>query len=99
RDGDLGRFRRRLPDDTADGYPIRLELFQCDAVEAGRHIRVQVARSADLVDQLGGHGSDAHRASSARMLRDHAAPVLGDLCDGEAWAREVSYLPERGVVA
>ena len=95
----LERRRRRLAPHAADPHPVRAVLGQLDAVEARHGVRAEVARAADLVEQLRRHRSHRDGAPGPRVLGHHRAPVGVHLGDGEADPLSPWDLVEEGVVA
>ncbi len=74
-------------------------LGQRDRVEQCGGIGVGVRRSADLVEELGGHRPDRHQPAGAGVFRDDARTVGEHLGDREPRVLEVRDLLEEGVVA
>ena len=99
-DADLELRGRGVAADAADRDAVGPGLAELHAVEVGGDVGVEVARTLDLVDQLGGDGVDGDHAAGAVVLGDHARPVGGDLGDREAEGGHVaSQLEEAGEVA
>jgi hypothetical protein len=97
---DLEGLRRGAATDAGDADPVRTVGVQPYGVQPGDHVRAEVIRGVDLVEQLRGDRLQRHRAPGARMLGHHRRPVGGDLRDREAGAKPpVGQLGEEAEVA
>src|SRR5258705_13087146 len=67
---DLDGVRWRRATYAADFHPVRSRVGELDGVEPGHHVRAEIVRCTDLVQQLGGDGLDGDRATGARMFGD-----------------------------
>ena len=95
---DLQRGRRRLAPHRRDAHPVGTLLRQLNAVEARHGVGAEVARAADLVEQLRRHRPDRDHAARPGVLGDHRRAVRVQLGQGEADALPARHLLEEGVV-
>ena len=70
-----------------------------DRVESCRDVGAGVARTGDLVEQLGGDGADGDRAAGPVVFGDDGRPVVVQFRDRVAGASPVGDLVGPGVVA
>ena len=87
------------PRTPRDAHPVGPVRGERNGVEPGHGVGAQVARAADLVEELCGHGPHRHRAARPRVLGDHRGPVRMHLGQREADPFPVRHLLEEGVVA
>ena len=100
-EGDLGRVGRRLTGDTRDPHAVGAARVrrQTDRVETGRHVRIEVLLTADLVEELRRHRPDRDGSAVRGVFRDDGGPVIGDLGDREPGVLETLDLLKEGVIA
>ena len=95
----LQRRRRRLAHHARDGDPVAGQLLEPDRVEASGHVGSEVARAADLVQQLRGDRPDRDLATGGVVLADHRRTVGGHVGPREADVFDAGHLGEERVVA
>ncbi len=95
----LGVGGRRLALDPGDSHAVGPVRRQADRIEARGDVRIEIARAADLVEELGRDGADGHEAARLRVLGDDELARGLHLGQGKPDPRVGGDFLEEGVVA
>ena len=100
-DTNLGCSRRQRTFDARHAHFILANLLEANALDAGRHIRVVVQGTLDLVHQLRGNRADTHLATRAVLLlaEDGISGALNGRNRAAQVLAAVKEIFEAGVVA